>query len=72
MAYHIYDRIDYYKVMMIAVCDMQFEDIEDQCIMWKKLNVVVENKRVKGTPIFKGFMVDSAQVKECCSYCLWD
>jgi hypothetical protein len=27
MAYHIYDPI-YCKVMMIAICDMQFEDME--------------------------------------------
>ncbi len=54
MAYHIYDPIDYYKVMMIAVCDMQFEDIEDQCIMWKKLNVVVENKRSRVRPFLRG------------------
>jgi hypothetical protein len=38
MARHICDLV-YCKVMMIAICDMQFEDIEAQCIMWKKLNV---------------------------------
>jgi len=54
MAYHIYDPIDYYKVMMIAVCDMQFEDIEDQCIMWKKLNVVVEKKGSRVRPFLRG------------------
>jgi hypothetical protein len=54
MGYHIYDLIDYYKVKMIAVCDMQFEDIEAQCIMWKKLNVVVENKRSKVRPFLRG------------------
>jgi hypothetical protein len=29
--------------------------------MWKKLNVIVERKRL-GTLVFKGFMVDGAQV----------
>jgi hypothetical protein len=45
--------------MMITVRDMQFEDIGIQCILWRKLNVVVEKKRL-GTPIFKGFMADGA------------
>jgi len=54
MAYHIYDTI-YYKVMIFVVCDMQSKDIETQCMVWKKLKVVVENKGM-GTPIFKGFM----------------
>jgi hypothetical protein len=53
MACHVYDSI-YYKVMTIVICDMQLEDIEVQCIMWRKLNIVVEKKRL-GTPVFKGF-----------------
>jgi hypothetical protein len=28
LAYHIYDLVDYYKVMTITICDMQFEDME--------------------------------------------
>jgi hypothetical protein len=55
MACHVYDSV-YCKVMTI-VCDMQFEDTEAQCILWRKLNVVVEKKGL-GTPAFKGFMVD--------------
>jgi hypothetical protein len=58
MAYHVYDLF-YCKIMTIVVCDMQFEDTTVQCILWKKLNVVVEKKRL-GTLIFKGFMVDGA------------
>jgi len=46
--------------MMIVVCDMQFEDMEAQCILWKKLNAIIEKKGL-GMPIFKGFMVDNAQ-----------
>jgi hypothetical protein len=30
-------------------------------MLWKKLNAIVEKKRM-GTPMFKGFMADSAQV----------
>jgi len=59
MAYHVYDSI-YYKVMTIVVYDMQSKDTEVQCILWRKLNVVVEKKGL-GTFIFKGFMVDSVE-----------
>ncbi len=58
MACHIYD-IFYCKVMMIMICDMQSKDIEAQCILWRKLNTIVE-KNGLGTPIFKGFMADGA------------
>jgi hypothetical protein len=60
MACHMYDLI-YCKVMTIMICDMQFEDMEVQCILWKKLNIVAERKRL-GMPFFKGFMADNAQV----------
>jgi hypothetical protein len=59
MAYHNYDSI-YCKVMMITVCDMQSKDIKAQCILWKKLNVIIEKKGL-GMPIVKGFMVDGVQ-----------
>jgi hypothetical protein len=39
---------------------MQSKNKEAQCILWKKLNMVVEKKRW-GMPIFKGFMVDGVQ-----------
>jgi hypothetical protein len=35
---------------------MQSEDMEAQCMMWRKLNIIVEKKEL-GTPNFKGFMV---------------
>jgi hypothetical protein len=60
MAYHVYNLI-YCKVMMIVICDMQSADTKAQCILWRKLNVVVERKRL-GMPIFKGFMANGAQV----------
>jgi hypothetical protein len=46
--------------MTIAIYDMQFEDTKAQWILWNKLNVLVEKKRL-GTPVFKGFMADNAQ-----------
>ncbi len=54
MAYHVYDSI-YCKVMTIVVYDMQSKDTKAQCILWRKLNAVVERKGL-GTPAFKGFM----------------
>ncbi len=59
MAYHVYGLI-YYKVMMITICDMQFEDTKVQCIMWKKLNAIVERKGL-GMLVFKGFMAHGVQ-----------
>ncbi len=58
IAYHIYDPI-YCKVMMIAICDMQSEDVEAQCMLWRKVNAIVEKKGM-GTHVFKGFMADNA------------
>jgi hypothetical protein len=59
MAYHAYDLV-YCKVMTIAVCDMQSKVMEAQCILWRKLNAIVQNKGL-GTPISKGFMMNGAQ-----------
>jgi hypothetical protein len=61
MAYHVYDPI-YYKVMTNVVYDIQFQDIEASCMMWRKLNVVINDKGM-GTLMFKGFMADIVQVK---------
>ncbi len=60
MAYHVNDPI-YYKVMMSAVYDMQSEDRETSCMLWKKFNAIV-NKKGMGTLVFKGFMADTMQV----------
>jgi hypothetical protein len=59
MACHIYDST-YYRVMTIAICDMQSEDAIAQSVLWKNLNVVVAKHGVP-KPKFKGFMADSAQ-----------
>jgi hypothetical protein len=45
MACHVYDPI-YCKVMTIVICDTQFEDTKAQCILWRKLNTIVEKKKV--------------------------
>jgi hypothetical protein len=37
MVHHVYDPM-YCKVLTIVVCDMQFEGIKVQWLMWKKLN----------------------------------
>jgi hypothetical protein len=60
MAYHNYDPV-YCKVMTITFCDMQSKDTKAQCILWRKLNVIIEKKGL-GMPIFKGFMADGVQV----------
>jgi len=59
MACHVYDT-SCRKVMTIAVYDMQFEDIEIQCIMWRLLNVVMKRNGIENTN-FNGFMADNAQ-----------
>jgi hypothetical protein len=59
MACHMYDAA-YYKVMTIAVCDMQSEDMKVQCIMWRELNDLMAKNGIENTN-FKGFMADSAQ-----------
>ena len=59
MASHVYDA-SYCRVMTIAVCDMQSEDVEAQLVFWKNLNVVAARHGISD-PQFKGFMADSAQ-----------
>ena len=58
MACHVYES-QYYKMLIIACCDMQFEDGATQTLFWKKLNVVIADNGVPKVH-FKGFMADSA------------
>ncbi len=59
MVCHVYDP-PYYKVMIIAICDMQYENIKVQQIMWKMPNeTMLKNRFPK--PKFKGFMADNTQ-----------
>ncbi len=59
LTYHVYDSF-YYKVMIIAICDMQFEDTEIQCVMWQNLNKVMANNGVPN-PNFKGFIAKNVK-----------
>ena len=59
MACHVYDS-KYCRVMSIAICDMQSEDIVAQTIFWRNLNAVVARHDIPN-PKFKGFMADSVQ-----------
>ena len=59
MACHVYDS-SYCRVMTIAVCDMQSEDVAAQIVFWRNLNAVVMRHGVE-EPNFKGFMADSTQ-----------
>jgi hypothetical protein len=51
MAYHVYDAT-YFKIMTIAMYDMQSEDTKAQCIIWKKLNKLMRKNGVE-KPNFK-------------------
>ena len=59
MACHVYDS-SYCRVMTIALCDMQSEDVAAQSVLWKNLNAVMARHGISNTN-FKGFMADSAQ-----------
>jgi hypothetical protein len=59
MAYYVNDLV-YYKVMTITIYDMQSKDTEVQCILWRKVNAIVQNKGL-GMLVFNGFMTDGAQ-----------
>jgi hypothetical protein len=58
MACHIYNPV-YYKVMTIAVCDIESKNMEIRCILRRKLTTFTDKKRL-GTLVFKGFMADGA------------
>jgi hypothetical protein len=58
MACHVYYPF-YYKMMIIVICDMQFEDIKVQQFMWTKFNETML-KHGFSKPNLKGFMVASA------------
>jgi hypothetical protein len=59
MACHVYDSV-YCKVFTIAICNMQSEFVQAQCVMWTKLNCVMFKFGLIN-PNFKRFMADSAQ-----------
>jgi len=59
MVCHVYD-LTYYKIITIAIYNMQSKHIKVQSIMWKKLNNTMF-KHEFPKPNFKGFMVDNMQ-----------
>jgi hypothetical protein len=59
VACHVYDS-SYCRVMTIAICDMQSEDVEAQLVFWRNLNAVAARHGIS-KPQFKGFMANSAQ-----------
>ncbi len=59
MACHVFDPT-YCKVIIITICDMQFEDTKVQQIMWTKLNETML-KHGFPKPNFKGFMANGAE-----------
>jgi hypothetical protein len=61
LAYHVYDSF-YYEVMMIVICDMQFENTKVPCV-WRNLNKVMANNGVPN-PNLKGFMADNVQANQ--------
>lgn len=59
VACYLYDST-YCRVMTIAVCDMESEDIAAQMVLWKNLNAVIAGHGICDKN-FKGFMVDNVQ-----------
>jgi hypothetical protein len=43
MGYHVYD-MSYCRVLIIAICDMQFEDANSQILMWFSLTRLVKKE----------------------------
>ena len=58
MVCHVYDAT-YYKVISIAICNMQSTDTKVQYIIWRELNNLMAKNDVENTN-FRGFMADSA------------
>ena len=59
MACHVYDG-RYYKVLIIACCNMQYDDGKTQILFWENLNIGMTDDDLSKV-IFKGFMTISAQ-----------
>ena len=59
MGIHVYDP-EFWKVVTIAICDMQCEAQDAQVQMWQSLLQVMEVHGYSNIT-FKGFMADSAQ-----------
>ncbi len=59
MACHVYNLV-YCKMMTTVICDLQYEDMEFQQVMWTKLNDMMLKHNFPKSK-FKGFMANNAQ-----------
>jgi hypothetical protein len=57
-AYYVYDFFCY-KAMMIAICDIKYENTKNLCVTWENLNKIMVSNGVPNLN-FKGFMAESA------------
>ncbi len=60
MGCHVYD-MTYYKVLIIIICDMQFDDLDSQVFMRSSLTRLVKKVGRIENVNFKGFMANDAQ-----------
>ncbi len=51
----------YCKVLTIAICDMQSNDVDSQVLMWSSLTRLVKKVGIIENVNFKGFMANNAQ-----------
>jgi hypothetical protein len=59
MSYHVYDPF-YSQILTIAFCDMQYEDVDSQILMWNSFVKVMKKHSVQNVN-FKIFMIDCVQ-----------
>ncbi len=57
---HVYD-MTYCKVLTIATCDMESNDVDSQVLMWSSLTRLVKKVGIIENVNFKGFMANNAQ-----------
>ncbi len=58
-SYHVYDLF-YSQILTIAICDMQYEDVDSQMMTWNAFVKVMKKHSVQNVN-FKIFMIDCAQ-----------
>jgi hypothetical protein len=58
MGYHVYD-MTYCKLLIIAICDVQSNEVDSQVLMWSSLTRLVKKVGKIKNVNFKGFMVNN-------------
>jgi hypothetical protein len=58
MGYHVYDPF-YGQILTIAICDMQYEDVDSKMLMWNAFVKVMKKHGVQNVNLI--FMIDCAQ-----------